>query len=75
MGNIFEYYHKGAWKYTTGAFSTEEEALVYRNQLKNQVFQMLLSLLPEMKELHPRRQESCRENSPLKPKKRNFALY
>jgi N-acetylmuramoyl-L-alanine amidase len=38
MGNIFEYYHKGAWKYTTGAFSTEEEALVYRNQLKNQGF-------------------------------------
>lgn len=36
--NVFEYYHKGAWKYTTGAFPTEEEALEYRSKLKNQGF-------------------------------------
>lgn len=38
LGNIFEYHHQGAWKYTSGAFSTEEEALRFRDQVRQQGF-------------------------------------
>ncbi|MGC8864662.1 MAG: N-acetylmuramoyl-L-alanine amidase [Bacteroidales bacterium] len=38
MQNIFEYHHQGTWKYTVGAFSTEQEALQYRNQVRKQGF-------------------------------------
>ena len=35
ISDIFEYYHKGAWKYTTGIFLTEEDAIQYRDKLKS----------------------------------------
>lgn len=38
LGNIFEYHHQGAWKYTSGAFGSEQEALQYRDQVRQQGF-------------------------------------
>lgn len=38
LGTIFEYRHQGAWKYTSGAFGTEQEALQYRDQVRQRGF-------------------------------------
>ena len=36
--DVYEYFHQGSWKYTTGSFPTEEEALQYRNQIRSKGF-------------------------------------
>lgn len=36
--DVYEYFHQGSWKYTTGSFATEEEAMLYRNQIRSKGF-------------------------------------
>ncbi len=36
--DAYEYFHQGSWKYTSGSFATEEEALQYRNQIRSKGF-------------------------------------